>query len=322
VRQALSEWSEVANIRFEEVNEVGDIVGTLRFGMTDHQVEIEPGKYAAGWATPPTSEAVGGDIWLYSELDEYNGNYTQGSGYGFATLLHEIGHALGLKHPFEDPQIDANLDNTKYTLMSYTSDTLASTENTSSATDGTNYIISKTPMIYDIAAIQHLYGEAENNIDATTYPFNSASPEAKTIWDTDGIDTFDLSNVTTDAIVDLKPGGSSTIKTDTWTLTDNIGIAFNTTIENIIAGSGDDQFTLNSAANICTFNSGFGSDEIIGFEKNVDKLIFKDTLGADVASGDIIASNNSGSLQLTSASDVLILTGVAYDDYNYDVFFV
>ena len=317
VKQALSEFEEIANIKFIEVNETGDIVGTLRFGATN-----APNGDAAAWATPPTISPVGGDIWLSSGLDAYNSNYTQGSGYGFATLLHEIGHALGLKHPFEDPKIATNLDNTKYTLMSYTSDTLASTGNTSSADDGTNYIISSTPMIYDIAAVQHLYGAAENNNDATTYSFNSTSPEAKTIWDTGGIDTFDLSNVTTDAIVDLNQGESSTIKTDTWTLTDNIGIAFNTTIENIIAGSGDDQFTLNNAANICTFNSGFGSDEIIGFEKNVDKLIFKNTLGEDVASGDITASNNSGSLQLASASDVLILTGIAYDDYNYDVFFV
>jgi len=40
---------------------------------------------------------------------------------GYQTLLHEIGHALGLKHPFEgSPQLPASLDDTDHTVMSYT----------------------------------------------------------------------------------------------------------------------------------------------------------------------------------------------------------
>ncbi len=201
IKQALSEWAEVANIRFEEVAEAGDIVGTLRFGFT-----TAPNDSAAGWATPPTTAAVGGDIWLQTNLDEYNSDYTQGTGYGFATLLHEIGHALGLKHPFEDPKIATELDNTKYTIMSYTSDEDVSTSN---ANNGDDYIISSTPMIYDIAAIQHLYGPAANNDTATVYSIDSTTPVSKTIWDSGGVDTIDLSNVSTDVVLDLRPGHSS-----------------------------------------------------------------------------------------------------------------
>ncbi|MFI3123508.1 MAG: matrixin family metalloprotease, partial [Methylococcales bacterium] len=40
---------------------------------------------------------------------------------GYETLLHEIGHALGLKHPFETPnKLEKDLDNTNNTVMSYT----------------------------------------------------------------------------------------------------------------------------------------------------------------------------------------------------------
>lgn len=40
---------------------------------------------------------------------------------GYQTLLHEIGHALGLAHPFEEPfPLPADLDNTDNTVMSYT----------------------------------------------------------------------------------------------------------------------------------------------------------------------------------------------------------
>ncbi|WP_108661107.1 hypothetical protein [Acuticoccus kandeliae] len=41
--------------------------------------------------------------------------------FGFEVLLHEFGHALGLKHPFDgEPNLPDHLDNTNKTLMSYT----------------------------------------------------------------------------------------------------------------------------------------------------------------------------------------------------------
>ena len=43
---------------------------------------------------------------------------TPGS-YGYETLLHELGHALGLHHPHEDLILDTTLDTTANTLMSY-----------------------------------------------------------------------------------------------------------------------------------------------------------------------------------------------------------
>ena len=40
VRQALNEWSNVADLTFLEIEEAGDIVGTMRFGLrTTHSVE-------------------------------------------------------------------------------------------------------------------------------------------------------------------------------------------------------------------------------------------------------------------------------------------
>lgn len=71
-----------------------------------------------------------------------NSNLTPG-GYGYETLLHELGHALGLKHPFEgDTKLSAAQDNTANTLMSYT-------------TQGGPY---STFNAYDIAALNWIYG--------------------------------------------------------------------------------------------------------------------------------------------------------------------
>jgi len=324
ISAALAEWSKVAKFDFKLVDEDLDLAGTLRFGLTD-----APNGTAAAWASGPSVHPAGGDVWLKMGLDSFNSNYTQGEGYGFATLLHEIGHALGLKHPFEGtPTLPSELDNTKYTIMSYTNDdsggSNAQTPETTANADDATYVISSTPMVLDIAAIQHLYGAAEHNHgDGDVYIFDSSTPFSGTIWDSGGHgDTIDLSAVTTDVFFDLNDGKSSTVTTDDWSLVPNISIAQGAEIENLIAGQGDDLITANEHPNIFTFNSGFGSDEIIGFTKAMDKLVFKDASGADIPEASITPSSSGGDLQLTTPdTDTLVLAGVPFDDYSFDIFF-
>ncbi len=53
------------------------------------------------------------------DFEEQNLNPQPGTS-GYETLLHEIGHALGLKHPFSgQPQLTEQQDNTQNTVMSY-----------------------------------------------------------------------------------------------------------------------------------------------------------------------------------------------------------
>jgi hypothetical protein len=85
------------------------------------------------------------DAYVYLDDVEWftqNHNLSPG-GYGYETLLHELGHALGLKHPFDDSiHLPASQDNTSNTLMSYTD------------VGGPHSTYSP----YDIAALNWLYG--------------------------------------------------------------------------------------------------------------------------------------------------------------------
>lgn len=58
----------------------------------------------------------------YIVLDnvDWDTNYPYKGSLAYEALLHEIGHALGLKHPFEGQyRLPAELDNTENTVMSY-----------------------------------------------------------------------------------------------------------------------------------------------------------------------------------------------------------
>jgi hypothetical protein len=62
------------------------------------------------------------DAFVYLDNVEWNYQNTNlaPGGQGYETLLHELGHALGLKHPFDDSiTLPASQDNTSNTLMSY-----------------------------------------------------------------------------------------------------------------------------------------------------------------------------------------------------------
>ena len=263
VSLALQQWSNFADITFVKVDETSSQVGTLRFAFTDHKNYIgETDALAAGWASKPDAIPSSGDVWI--NADDKDVIPVRGQDYLFKTYMHEIGHALGLDHPFEgEDQLPSSLDFRNYTIMSYTDP-----EN-HYFYDGDgdyNYLISSTPMVFDIAAVQHLYGATSHNTADTVYKYDPSKPVVEAIWDSDGIDTLDFSNFGKALDINLTAGAYSTIAFTSWSMTDNLGIAFGTIIEKAIGGAGNDTITGNSADN--TLYGGAGDDVISAGDGN------------------------------------------------------
>ena len=286
IKLILAAFSKVANITFEEVSETTTEVGTMRFGITDHEYKniLTNWEPSGAWAGMPEDPSpVGGDVWVYDNDNSDHLRYI---------YLHEIGHALGLAHPFEGTVLPTDQDFQNYTVMSYTMP-----ENT--YYDGKN-LISSTPMVYDIAALQHLYGEVAYNADDTEYTFNPLQPFVEAIWDSGGTDTLNLDNFTENSSISLMPGTYSTIVFTDWSMTDNLGIAHGAFIENLTSGSGDDLITGNSLGNIIegglgndTIRSGSGDDILDGGAG--DDIIILESNGT--FGSELYAYNTTSSLQ-------------------------
>jgi Ca2+-binding RTX toxin-like protein len=215
------------------------------------------------------------------------------------TLIHEIGHALGMKHPFEGSKLPAGYDGTNYTVMSYTD--MPGAYQVAFSETATHYVATptavapSTPMVLDVAAIQSVYGADPNTrVGPTTYAFDQDAGFYRTIYDAGGVDTLDLSGLTRGSNIDLAPGAYSSVAyfsvadqitaasrrfpdaaefigdvfkdlgDEAYTWSNNLGIALNTTIENVSGGLGADTITGNSAANL--INGGAGDDFIRGLD--------------------------------------------------------
>ena len=275
-RLALQEWADVANLRFLETVESSTNVGDIRFAYT-RTPAIEPWW---GWAGFPNDYwPSGGDIWVNAARGA--DDWSAGTGQ-FSSLLHEIGHALGLKHPFAGPAVlPADQNSEQFTLMSYTDHPHALFRDVVDHGGGSfswmyYSVTPRTPMLYDIAAIQHLYGaNLSYHSGDDTYTFNPDSPFLRTIWDAGGNDTISVANFKKPCTIDLNSGHFSDISivsdplpdgisgpTPTYDGTDNVAIAFGVTIENSVGGDGNDVLIGNGANN--QLNGGVGNDSLTG----------------------------------------------------------
>lgn len=259
VTVAFQKWSAVAAIQFTQVDETADgQVGDIRVGFSS---KVGSGYWGYALGASDGSSNVHGDIWIAP--GSMGQSFAPGT-YNFMGMMHEIGHAIGLKHPFEAPVIGSGLDNRRYTIMSYTDPDKVWWYNPT--TKVMEYLI-KSPMVYDIAAVQYIYGaNMTYHTGNDTYAFSPTAPSYEAIWDAGGTDTFSVAAFTNGCAIDLHAGAYSSLAYADISLTNNIGIAFNCTIENAIGGSGNDTIDGNDANN--TLDGGAGNDVLRGYGGN------------------------------------------------------
>jgi Ca2+-binding RTX toxin-like protein len=282
-RRIFTDIQSLINVNFTEVADSQNSYGQIRLLLSNNP------SYAYAYY-PFGGSTVASDVHFNPAYD--NANNTNGlqkgiGSHGYMSIIHEIGHALGLKHPGDyngdgsgDPPFLAyGDDNTGNTVMSYNF-----TGNSAA-----------TYMPLDILTLQSIYGaRTTTNASNTTYTFTTLSnyndgsktwgdsnTSKLTIWDVGGTDTINFGSLASNSggyRFDLNDGGWFSTRsgfntqsykargdasgTTYYTTTTGTRLAYGASIENLIGSSSSDIIIGNGLNNAIT--GGAGNDSLDG----------------------------------------------------------
>lgn len=205
----------------------------------------------------------------------------------FELLLHEIGHAMGLRHTFEaSTPLPAEYENNLYSIMSYSANPM-------------NGVHSDGLMLFDVLALQDIWGAASINEGASEYT-GCRTTTVDSIWDSGGIDALNATGRSHGVTLDLREGAFSSFDAD-----HDVVITFGTKIENALGASGADRLYGNNLANeLC----GYGGRDLLVGKAGHDHLEGRwgrDTLRGDWGNDTLLGGNGRDLLKGGQGNDLL-----------------
>jgi serralysin len=210
VKRAFALVSGATNVSFSLITESSTSRGTIRLANSSQP--------ATAYAFFPGTAVNSGDIFFGTTgRSPVMGNFDSAQ-----AILHEIGHALGLKHGFDTSgfgAMAADRQDVEFSVMNYAS-YIGGPTSASTAGPGSS---PQTFMMYDIAALQQMYGAnfgragtdavytwspdtGEEFINGTGQGVPVNNHIFATVWTGGANSTYNLKNFNQNSSLDMRPG--------------------------------------------------------------------------------------------------------------------